>query len=198
MLLLKKPTDEVVRQFLTVQKSLPLTYSNVGATAAVPPARYVVDHTRIKLGEGEAVFSAAENALRSWRQFNLDWLQTNSTETPIQTGEVVAVVARAAGLWWLNACKIVYIIDEPGPIRRFGFAYGTLPGHAGTGEERFLIEWNTADDSVHYDILAFSRPNHLLARLGYPLVRRTQKRFGRDSAAAMLRAVAEGRESRGT
>ena len=76
-------------------------------------------------------------------------------------------MARAIGVWWLSACKIVYVINESGPITRFGFAYGTLPDHAGTGEERFLIEWTHADNSVWYDILAFSRPNHFLARLGY-------------------------------
>ena len=68
-------------------------------------------------------------------------------------------------------------------------AYRTLPGHVESGEERFLAEWDRGDDGVWYDILAFSRPNHVLTRLGYPVVRRLQKRFGRDSAAAMLRAV---------
>jgi uncharacterized protein (UPF0548 family) len=102
---------------------------------------------------------------------------------------VVAIVARAIGLWWLNACRIVYVVDETGPITRFGFAYGTLPGHAGSGEERFLIEWNKADNSVWYDILAFSRPWHVLTKIGYPMVRRAQKRFGRESSAAMKRAV---------
>jgi uncharacterized protein (UPF0548 family) len=42
---------------------------------------------------------------------------------------------------------------------------------------------------VWYDIRAFSRPRHVLARLGYPLTRRTQKRFARDSVAAMGNAV---------
>ena len=110
-------------------------------------------------------------------------------KTPIQSGEVVAVMGRAIGLWWLNACRIVYVVDESGPIRKFGFAYGTLPGHVESGEERFLIEWHRGENSVWYDILAFSRPNHFLTRLGYPMVRRTQKRFGRDSAASMLEAV---------
>ena len=112
-----------------------------------------------------------------------------SPETPILPGGMGAIVARAMGLWWLNACKIVYVVDESGPINRFGLAYGTLPDHAGSGEERFLIEWDQADNSVWYDILAFSRPNHFLTRLGYPIVRRTQKRFGGESAAAMLKAV---------
>ncbi len=102
--------------------------------------------------------------------------------------QVVAIVARSMGLWWLNACRIVYVIDEEEPIRRYGFAYGTLPDHAGSGEERFLIEMDETGD-VWYDILAFSRPHHILARLGYPAVRVVQKRFGRESAVAMIEAV---------
>ncbi len=54
-------------------------------------------------------------------------------------------------------------------MSRFGFAYGTLPGHVESGEERFLVEWDRGDDAVWYDILAFSRPNHVLTRLGYPV-----------------------------
>lgn len=189
MLSLRKPSPEVIRQFLTAQAKLDFSYSAVGATATTPPAGYVVDQTRFKLGEGEATFTAARHALEKWRQFDLGWLEAWSPDTPIKSGEVVAVLARSIGMWWLNACRIVYVIDEAGPITRFGFAYGTLPDHAGSGEERFLIEWDQTDDMVWYDILAFSRPQHFLVRLGYPMVRRTQKRFGRESAAAMLRAV---------
>jgi uncharacterized protein (UPF0548 family) len=93
----------------------------------------------------------------------------------------------------VNACRVVYVVDEGGPVQRFGFAYGTLPDHAESGEERFTVEWHEADDAVWYDILAFSRPQQLLARLGYPFARRLQKRFARGSAAAMRRAVVEGR-----
>jgi len=189
MLSLRKPTDEAILAFLTAQAKLPFTYSAVGATAETPPAGYVVDHTRIKLGEGEPVFLSARAALQRWENFRLGWVEAWSPDTPIQSGEVVAVMGRAVGLWWLNSCRIVYVVDETGPISKFGFAYGTLPGHVESGEERFLIEWNQAENIVLYDILAFSRPNHFLTRLGYPMVRRTQKRFGRDSAASMLKAV---------
>jgi uncharacterized protein (UPF0548 family) len=92
------------------------------------------------------------------------------------------------GLWSLNACRIVYVVKEQ---RRFGFAYGTLPAHAESGEERFTVEWRQEDNSVWYDILAFSRPRELLSRLGCPFVRKLQKRFARESAVAMLRAVAQ-------
>jgi len=85
----------------------------------------------------------------------------------------------------LNASRIIYIVNEEGRIARYGFAYGTLAEHAESGEERFTVEWNRSDDQVWYSILAFSRPKTTLARLGYPLARRLQKRFGEDSKAAM-------------
>lgn len=194
MLSLRKPSVDAMRRFLAAQLKLPFTYAAVGATAETPPTGYVVDRTRIKLGEGEPVFRSAIAALRRWEQFRLGWVEAWSPYTPIQSGEVVAVMGRAIGCWWLNACRIVYVVDETGPISKFGFAYGTLPGHVESGEERFLIEWDQGDDGVWYDILAFSRPNHILTRLGYPVVRRLQKRFGRDSAASMLRAVRSGED----
>ena len=81
----------------------------------------------------------ARHALMRWEQFHLGWVEAWSPETPIQTGEVVADHARRFGLWWLNACRIVYVVDEAEPISRFGFAYGTLPDHAGTGRS---VSWS--------------------------------------------------------
>jgi uncharacterized protein (UPF0548 family) len=186
---LRRPSAATVRGFLTSQSKLGFTYAAVGATATLPPAGYAVDHTRIRLGEGEGVFTGAKAALGRWDQFRLGWVEAWPPETPIRAGEVVAVVARRFGLWWLSACRIVYVVDESGPVSRYGFAYGTLPDHAGAGEERFLVEWDRASGEVWYDILAFSRPRWLLTRLGYRYMRRLQKRFGKESAAAMLKAV---------
>lgn len=186
---LTKPSREVLSQYVAKQSIVDLTYSAVGATAGTPPAGFIVDHTRIKLGEGEAVFEAAKKALQRWQQFQFGWVELWSPETPLETGQVVAIIGRVMGCWWLNSCRIVYTIDERGETARFGFAYGTLRGHLESGEERFLIEWERATDQVWYDIMAFSKPNHILTRLGYPLVRRSQKRFGRDSAMAMNKAI---------
>jgi uncharacterized protein (UPF0548 family) len=189
VLSLRKPTREEIRKFLDKQSRLDFSYSFVGQTASTPPANFSVDHTRIRLGSGEAVFIAAIQAIQRWEQFGLGWVEAWPPETPIKSGEVVGVMGYVMGVWWLNACRIVYVIDEGGPVQRFGFAYGTLPGHVESGEERFLIEWDRDENSVWYDILAFSRPRHLLARLGYPFARLMQKRFARDSAKAMLRLV---------
>src|SRR5215510_6001960 len=119
MLALRKPSPEQLRDFLAAQSKLDFTYPAVGATATVPPAGYVVDRTRIKLGEGAKVFAAAKAALGRWEHFHLGWVEIWPPETPIQAGQVVAVVARLFGLWWLNACRIVYVVDEEGPVKRF-------------------------------------------------------------------------------
>jgi uncharacterized protein (UPF0548 family) len=190
MLSFGKPSTEAVRRFVSEQANHSFSYAAVGEIAGIHPAGYTVDHTRMQLGEGKELFTAAKAAIRRWDQFHFSWLEAGPAETPIQVGEVVAVMAHSLDLWWLNACRIVSVIDEMGPVSRFGFSYGTLPDHAASGEERFLVEWHEADNSVWYDILAFSRPRHFLARLGYPMFRRIQKKFAHDSVAAMKNAAA--------
>lgn len=186
---LQKPGSDILRQFVAEQSALDFSYTAVGATAEMPPVGFILDQTRIKLGAGESVFEAAKDALKRWQQFRLGWVEAWSPQTPLEIGQTVAIMGWAVGFWWLNACRIVYTVDESGDTSKFGFAYGTLPSHVERGEERFLIEWDRNTDQVFYDILAFSKPNHILTRLGYPLVRRSQKRFGRESAASMFRAV---------
>ncbi len=131
-------------------------------------------------------------ALRTWKMFDIPWVQLCWPSAPIAVGENVAVVARYMNCYWLNACRVVYVVDEDaGPLKRFGFAYGTLEDHAESGEERFLVEWDSDSNEVWYDLLAFSRPNQFLSRIGYPFARRLQKRFATESKLAMARAVSE-------
>lgn len=189
MFSLTRPSPSTIRRFLAEQARLEYSYAAVGATSGERPPGFDVDHTRQKLGTGERAFLAATKAIETWKQFRLPWLEAGPADTPIRPGEVVAILARIGLVWSLNACRIVSVVDEAGSTDRFGFAYGTLPGHAEMGEERFLVEWNHGDDSVWFDILAYSRPRHLLARLGYPAVRLLQHRFARQSAATMLEAV---------
>lgn len=134
------------------------------------------------------------DALRGWRMLSLGWASVYPHDREIVPGRTVAVVARHYGFWSLNACRIVYVVDEVGGadgFRRYGFAYGTLPDHGAVGEERFTVEWRPADDSVWYDLYALSRPGHPLARLGYPLARALQRRFARASKQAMVSATSD-------
>jgi uncharacterized protein (UPF0548 family) len=192
MFRISEPTERDVEQFVARQRNLPFTYPEVGATNTTPPAGYNVDHNRIRLGEGEATYQRAVEALKKWRHFDLGWVTIVPRGVEVKAGSTLAVKARAFGTWSLNACRVVYVIDES---RRFGFAYGTLPDHVERGEERFLIEW-LPDDSIWYDILAFSRPQHPLVKLSFPVARILQKQFARDSLARMTSvAVRHGGEA---
>lgn len=189
MFFLASPSDAQLDKFLSDARESRHTYSEIGATSGLIPPLYTTDHNRVLLGTGSRAWTAATEAIRTWEMFNLAWVHLYWPSTPIVPGENVAVLARYFNCYWLNACRIVYTVDEDGPVKRFGFAYGTLEEHAASGEERFLVEWNREKDEVWYDLLAFSRPNQFLARLGYPFARRLQKKFAADSKAAMVRAV---------
>lgn len=189
MFLLTKPSAERVRELIAAQYDLPFSYPEVGATRTTPPQGYYVDHNRLRLGFGNECFERAVRAIRSWKQFELGWVEAVPRDTPIELHAAVGVLARHFGLWSLNVSRIVYLIDETGPIQKFGFAYGTLASHVERGEERFTIEWHRDNDSVWYDILAFSRPNKPLIKLGLPIARRLQRRFAKDSLKAMAEAV---------
>lgn len=186
----RHPSKNVIDQHLAQQAQLPFSYKAVGATATTPPADYRVDRNRVQLGQGAATFAVACRALRAWTMFDLGWLTLHWPDAPITVGTTVGVLAHLPGCYSLNACRIVYVLDEErNGITRVGFAYGTLPDHLERGEERFTIEWRHHDDSVWYDILAFSRPQHWLVKIGYPVARYYQRRFARESLRRMKRAV---------
>jgi uncharacterized protein (UPF0548 family) len=187
MLLLRRPTKTLVDAFLARQGRAAFSYQAVGASRqGAAPLGFVVDHNHVLLGRGREVFRLAVDALERWEMFNIGWLTLLGATAPPRVGMTVAPLVRQFGVWFLNADRVVYLVEE---ANRVGFAYGTLPDHAEQGEERFVVEWDERDDSVHYDVFAFSRPNQLLTRLFYPEVRRLQKRFARDSIAAMTIAA---------
>lgn len=190
MFFLSKPSREAINKFISAQKDQPFSYAQVGASRERAPSAYAVDHHRVQLGRGVAVFAQAVKAVRQWKMFDMPWMNLCWPDAPIQTGATVAVLVSHLGFWSLNACRVVYVIEEGGTCERYGFAYGTLPQHGEIGEERFTVEFQSDDQSVWYDIYAFSRPGPL-ARLGYPYARNLQKRFATDSIGSMMKAIKE-------
>ena len=190
MFLFKEPSEKAIQHFISSQKDLPFSYEEVGASQkGAPPKGYAVDRYRMKLGEGPEAYERAKESLRTWRQFNLGRVQLFPPDAPIEVGTTVGVLVRHYGFWSLNTARVVYLVEEVGEVERFGFGYGTLPGHGERGEERFSMEWHCEDDSVWYDVFAFSRPKHLLAWLGYPFARVLQRRCARDAKRAMGESV---------
>ncbi len=187
----RRPSDAAIRAFIAAQATEPFSYSVVGATRGAVPAGYAVNHHRVRLGSGREAFERAVKALQQWRMFAIDGVDLCWPDAPQQPGTTVAILAGGGLLWSLNACRVVYAIDEAGPPVRRGFAYGTLPAHAVRGEERFAVEWSPASDEVSYELLAYSQPGTPWLWAAAPLLRMVQRRFARGSLAAMRRAVAE-------
>jgi uncharacterized protein (UPF0548 family) len=186
MLFLRKPSRRRLEAFLTEQRDAAFSYTAIGCTRAHAPPGYARDHERTALGSGPAAFRAACDALRAWKMFDLGWTSVVDPTCPLIAGRAVGVLARVGFLWTLNACRILEVFDEPG--RRLGFAYGTLDEHAEQGEERFLVELDSAD-RVWFDLLAISRPHRWYVGIANPVARLFQRRFRRDAAAAMLCAA---------
>jgi uncharacterized protein (UPF0548 family) len=185
---LHPPSAQELQDFLARARGSDFSYPERGATRTHAPAGYDHDHNRVRLGAGREVFERARAALERWEMFPPGWSRVTPRE-PASEGATVCVAFRVFGAWWLNASRIVYRFAEEAPLRRAGFAYGTLTPHVERGEECFKVEW-LPDGSVWYDLRAFSRPAYWPVRLARPLARALQRRFVRDSQAAMCTAVA--------
>jgi uncharacterized protein (UPF0548 family) len=197
MLTFRPPDPARIRRHLDAQAKRAFSYAEHGATrdsrdrVVDVPAHYAIDHNRVRLGSGRKVYERARAAVRRWAMFELPWVELCWPDAPIEVGSTVGILAKGRGPFVLNACRIVYTLDEDGDVSRYGFGYGTLPDHVEIGEERFCVEHHRADDSVWYDLLAFSRPGHPLARFAHQYVRGVQAAFARGSKRAMLAACAD-------
>ena len=156
----------------------PLTYPDVGATAATMPPGYRQVRASRRIGTGRTRFEQAAEAVMRYGMLRGAGLTVSATT------EVAAPGAEVLGrLGPFSApCRVIYVIDEPD---RRGFAYGSLPGHAVSGEEMFSVRYDPADDGVYAEVAAFSRPATWWSRLGAPVLALSQKVV----TARYLRAV---------
>jgi uncharacterized protein (UPF0548 family) len=142
-----------------------LTYQEVGATAGNLPAGYHHLARSVPIGHGNEVFSRAGDALCGWQVQLGARLQVFASAQTAVPGAVVILGLGIGSLRLHAPCRVVYAVDEP---RRRGFAYGTLPGHQESGEEAFVIDHHD-DDTVSFNITAFSRPATRLAKVAGPV-----------------------------
>lgn len=188
---MRRPDKEAIDRYLAERSQAAYTYPEVSATRndsriRVVAERYRVQRLRVRLGSGAESFAAACDALWQGAMFPAPQIELHPAGASLEVGSVVGVLAHTGPLWSLHPSRVIYTIREE---RRVGFAYGTLPGHALRGEERFLVEWTAPDEDVIFELLSFSRPSAWWARLTSPYVRRMQKRFGDRSCASMIAAT---------
>jgi uncharacterized protein (UPF0548 family) len=148
--------------------ALPLTYDEVGATSGPLPAGYHHVKKSAVIGRGRPRFEEAADKGMRWGMLRGAGLRVEATSDVAAVGSEVIVhlgPVRAP-------CRVVYVIDEPD---RRGFAYGTLPGHAESGEERFVVRYDPATDEVYAEVVAFSRHATWWSRLGSPVTSVAQR-----------------------
>ena len=157
---------------------LPLTYAAVGATAGDLPAGY--HHVRLsaRIGSGRPRFERAAAAVMRYGMLRGAGLRVSATSEVAEVGtEVLGRLGPFAA-----PCRVVYVVDE---ANQRGFAYGTLPGHAESGEEMFGVRYDPADESVYAEVVAFSRHGTWWSRIGAPLAAQVQKVVTRRYLAAV-------------
>jgi uncharacterized protein (UPF0548 family) len=157
---------------------LSFTYPELGATAGPPPEGYRHFHASAVIGHGRARFEEAAEAVMRWGMLRGAGVHVEATTEVAAVGSEVIV-----GLGPLKApCRVVYVVDEP---NRRGFAYGTLPGHAETGEELFAVRYDPIGEVVHAEVSAFSRHGTWWSRLAGPVTTLAQRLIARRYLAAL-------------
>ncbi|MGW4095802.1 MULTISPECIES: DUF1990 domain-containing protein [unclassified Mycobacterium] len=145
-----------------------LTYPEVGATAGDLPPGYRHIRASAAIGTGRDRFERAGAEVLRWGMQRGAGLRVQATtETAAVDTELVVRIGPIPA-----PCRVVYVLDE---ADRRGFAYGTLAGHPESGEELFSVRYDPATDSVHAEVVAFSRPATWWSRLGGPVTRLLQR-----------------------
>jgi uncharacterized protein (UPF0548 family) len=173
---LGRPSEDVLASLVARGRDEPFTYGEVGATAAtILPDGYHHDRARVELGHGSGIWEKARHAVQTWQGHRYAGATVSPANATLCPGTVVITSLSIGPFFVMAPCRIVYATAEPD---RFGFAYGTLPGHPERGEEAFHV-LRDASGVVAFEIVAFSRPAAALARVGSPLARAIQQRTTR-------------------
>ena len=160
------------------------TYPEVGGTAwdELPSGYHVLDKSRT-IGRGREDFDRASHALAGWEMHRRAGVGVPQGTPRAAEGTEVLLSLGLGPARIAAPCRVVYVINDH--LER-GFAYGTLPSHPESGEERFAVVWDgTNDGPVEVRIRAFSRPNKWWTRVGGPLARAGQRAITRRYLRAL-------------
>ncbi|MGK2950208.1 MAG: DUF1990 family protein [Acidimicrobiales bacterium] len=180
---LGRRSDDELDALLTTARSAALSYDHPASTLATGAAPGVADRTFTR--EVDGTLAVATASLRRWAPHGGIRGRIHPAGSALAEGDTLLVVAPFGPFEMAVPDRIVAVVDEP---QRFGFAYGTLAGHAEAGEELFLAE-QTSPGHLRLTVRVQARPATLLARLGTPLVTLLQRAAARRYLAAWAAAM---------
>jgi uncharacterized protein (UPF0548 family) len=161
-----------------------LTYPQVGATRDGDlPDGYRQVKARARVGRGERVYAAAVHALGCFDMQRAAGLRVRTEAAMATEGTRVDFGFGLGPLRMWAPVRVVWLVNEP---LRYGYGYGTLPGHPESGEEAFLVTLEP-DETVTLEVRAFSRPATWYTRLGGPLAAALQDRTNHRYRSALVR-----------
>jgi uncharacterized protein (UPF0548 family) len=163
-----------------------LSYDHVGSTIEGRPPTTVPERTFTCEVAGSLASAAA--ALRAWAPHRGIAATIEPADAPLEVGTSLLVIAPWGPFELAAPDRIVSVIDEP---ERFGFAYGTLGGHAEVGEELFLTEV-IAPGGLRLTVRVHAGPATLLTRIGSPLLSFLQGAAAKRYLAAWAAAIEPG------
>lgn len=158
-------TEDSLERIRRTAESGELTYEEVGATLrGEMPAGY--DHVKVSgvVGRGADTFARARTGLSQWRTHQMRGVRVRPRGAPVAVGTTVVTALGVRAVAVAAPCRVVTVVDDP---QRFGFAYGTLPGHPERGEESFVATLDP-DGTVRLHVRAFSRSAGRLGRVVGP------------------------------
>jgi uncharacterized protein (UPF0548 family) len=161
-----------IGRLLEVMRGAQPTYADTGGTLkGHQPVGFRYDRYERVIGHGVETFEHAVSGLQGWHAHSGPGVKVFPEGAKIRAGATVIVTLGRPFMAIAAPCRIVEVVDEPD---RWGFAYGTLPGHPEQGEEAFVVSMSP-DTTVRFEVIAFSRPGEVLVRLSGPVGRYIQR-----------------------
>lgn len=180
MLTLAAPNDDRIAELFEAAR-VQACHAVIDGALDEPPPGWWRNCGSAVVGRGDVDFEIARQCLRMWSHFPKSWAEPIS-DGPTVPGQQIAVVARCIGFHVSNVCRVIDVVEHHSDDwSTFAITYSTCAGHDMRGAERFRLSWNKATDTVTFEVVSYSKPASLLARLSLPYVRSLQRRFAVES-----------------
>jgi len=174
--------DEHIDQLLEDLAGRGLTYDHACSTLTNAPDG--IDDRIVTLATAGSL-EAARRTLRRWVTHDGIKASIHPDGAPLVVGTTVVVVAPFGPVRMIAPARIVAVADDDD---RFGFAYGTLPGHPVSGEELFMAEV-AAPGRLRLTVRVHARPATPLLRMAGPVVSRISDRAAHSYLRSWASAI---------
>lgn len=185
MIGLRRPSRQRLALLLEEARQQPFSYPELGATSGELPDGYRHDRWSVDLGPDDGDrFERAANAVLSWTCQRTAGIVVQPSHPPTEGATFLLVIRLLRLAYVVATARVVYLVEE---ADRCGFGYGTLTGHPERGEESFIVR--RTNGRVHFEIVAFSRPQTRVTRAGAPAARLFQLSATRRYLAGIREAA---------